>query len=176
MHQASDDIDTALLKDVLRYGALVVTLSFFIGCDQLTKEYARRELSFAPISSRAIGVLHFEYAENPGSFMSLGAGLPEDYRRWIHITSAFIVLVGFGLLFAYAYRLDRIRLLGFSLLLAGACGNLVDRFYNDGRVIDFIVLRFGDLQTGVFNLADVFILTGLGVVLLRMKSPNRTES
>ncbi len=176
MPQPNEDIDTALLKDVFRYGLLIIVLSFFIGCDQLTKEYARRQLSYAPISTRVLGVVHFEYAENPGSFMSLGAGLPEDFRRWIHIVSAFIVFVGFGLLFAYAYRMDRIRLLGFSLLLAGACGNLVDRFYNNGRVIDFIVLRLGELQTGVFNLADVFILTGLGVVLLRMKSGNQAES
>jgi signal peptidase II len=176
MTQPNQDIDTALLKDVFRYGLLVVVLSFFIGCDQLTKEYARRELSFTAISPHVLGVLRFEYAENPGSFMSLGAGLPDEFRRWIHIVSAFIVFVGFGLLFAYAYRMERIRLLGFCLLLAGACSNLVDRFYNNGRVIDFIVLRLGELQTGVFNLADVFILSGLGVVLLTMKSQNETDS
>ncbi len=176
MQHPNEDIDSAMLKDVFRYGLLIFALSFFIGCDQLTKEYARRQLSYAPLSTHVLGVVHFEYAENPGSFMSLGAGLPEDLRRWIHITSAFIVFIGFGLLLAYAYRMDRIRLLGFCLLLAGACGNLVDRFYNHGRVIDFIVLRLGELQTGVFNLADVFILSGLGVVLLRMKTDNQAES
>ena len=172
MAELHEDIDTTLLKDVIRYGILIFALSFFIGCDQLTKEYARRELSYAPMPAHVLGVIHFEYAENPGSFMSLGAGLPEGLRRWIHIASAFIVFIGFALLFTYAYRMDRIRLLGFCLLLAGACGNLVDRFYNNGRVIDFIVLRMGNMQTGVFNLADVFILAGLGVVLLRMNNHN----
>lgn len=158
-----------MIADALKYGILIFGLSFFIGCDQLTKEYARRELSYAAMPAHILGVLRFEYAENPGSFMSIGAGLPEGLRRLIHIASAIVVFVGFGLLFAYAYRIDRFRLLGFSLLLAGACGNLVDRFNNDGRVIDFMVLRLGTLQTGVFNLADVFILSGLTMVLLRIR-------
>lgn len=167
---------SSMLADALKYGVLIFALSFFIGCDQLTKEYARRELSYASTPAHIFGVVRFEYAENPGSFMSIGAGLPENFRRLIHFTSAIIVFAGFGLLFTYAYRIDRYRLLGFSLLLAGACGNLVDRFNNDGRVIDFIVLGLGNIQTGVFNLADVFILSGLAMVLLRMKKHPSVES
>lgn len=155
--------------EILKYAILVLAIFFFIGCDQLTKEYARRELSFSAAPIHVFGLVRFEYAENAGSFLSIGAGLPEPLRRSIHLLSAAVVIVGFVLLLAYAYELDRIRRTGYSLLLAGACGNLVDRFSNDGRVIDFIVLRIGSLQTGVFNLADVFILSGLALVLLRFQ-------
>jgi len=108
--------------------------------------------------------------------MSIGAGLPDNSRRTIHIVSAIIVLVGFGFLLSYAYQIDRIRLVGFSLLLAGACGNLVDRFVNHGRVIDFIVLGIGSLQTGVFNLADVFILAGLAILTFRLRTKQQVPS
>jgi signal peptidase II len=172
--QSLEHMKPAPATETLKYGVLVLALFFFIGCDQLTKELAKRELSYAPGSVHLLGLIRFEYAENAGSFMSIGAGLPEPLRRSIHVTSAFVVLVGFFLLFSYAFRLDRTRLLGYSLLLAGACGNLVDRFNNNGRVIDFIVLRVGDLQTGVFNLADVFIMTGLAMVLLKLNSQHDT--
>lgn len=160
-------------SEVLKYGILVLAIFFFIGCDQLTKEFARRELSYAPTPIHFLGMVRFEYAENSGSFLSIGAGLPQELRRSIHIVSAAVVVIGFVLLLAYAYQLDRIKRLGYSLLLAGACGNLVDRFSNDGRVIDFIVLRIGSLQTGVFNLADVFILTGLALVLVRFNGQQK---
>ena len=163
------------MTEALKYGALVAALFFFIGCDQWTKEIARRELSYAPASTHILGLVIFQYAENPGSFMSIGAGLPEGFRRSIHVASALAVLIGFVLLLSYAYRIDRIRLVGYSLLLAGACGNLVDRFNNDGRVIDFIVLKIGTMQTGVFNLADVFILTGLTLVSLRFRGQYRVS-
>jgi len=164
------------MADSFKYVLLVVVLFFFIGCDQLTKEFAKRELSYAPESLQILGMVKLEYAENPGSFMSIGAGLPDNFRRTIHIVSAIIVLVGFGFLLSYAYQIDRIRLVGFSLLLAGACGNLVDRFVNHGRVIDFIVLGIGSLQTGVFNLADVFILAGLAILTFRLRTKQQVPS
>jgi signal peptidase II len=175
MTQPVEHTENTPVTETFKYGVLVLALFVFIGCDQLTKELAKRELIYAPTSVHLLGLIRFEYAENPGSFMSIGAGLPEILRRWIHIASAFVVILGFFLLFSYAYRLDRLRLLGYSLLLAGACGNLVDRFNNEGRVIDFIVLRVGNLQTGVFNLADVFIMTGLAMILLRINRQHRAR-
>jgi len=156
--------------EVFKYGILILAIFVFIGCDQLTKEFAKRELSYTDGPIHFLGMVSFEYAENTGSFLSIGAGLPPDLRRAIHIVSAAVILIGFVLLLSYAYRLDRVRRIGYCLLLAGACGNLVDRFSNDGRVIDFIVLKIGSLETGVFNLADVFILAGLALVLIRFRS------
>jgi signal peptidase II len=39
---------------------------------------------------------------------------------------------------------------------------------NDGRVVDFMVVRVGDLQTGVFNIADVVIIAGFGLILISL--------
>lgn len=176
MNRPIDYTDSTVTAKIFKYAILVMAIFFFVGCDQLAKEFARRELSYATVPIHMLGMVRFEYAENTGSFLSIGSGLPQDLRRSIHIVSALVVVIGFGLLFAYSYQLDRMRLLGYSLLLAGACGNLVDRFVNDGRVIDFIVLRIGGMQTGVFNLADVFIMTGLALVLARFGGKQRLPS
>lgn len=54
----------------------------------------------------------------------------------------------------------------FSLIvfiLAGAVSNLMDRFYYGG-VIDFITIRFGS----VFNIADIAIVCGIGLWIIRL--------
>jgi len=55
-----------------------------------------------------------------------------------------------------------------SLVLAGGVGNLIDRVFRDGRVVDFMNMGVsaGDfsLRTGIFNVADLAIVAG--VVLL----------
>jgi signal peptidase II len=49
---------------------------------------------------------------------------------------------------------------GFGAALGGATGNLIDQLRR-GAVMDFIDLRIWP----VFNLADTFIVVGLGVAL-----------
>jgi signal peptidase II len=52
------------------------------------------------------------------------------------------------------------------LIAAGGMGNLVDRVLREGRVIDFMNLGLGPVRTGIFNVADVQIMVGLGLLLL----------
>ena len=54
---------------------------------------------------------------------------------------------------------------GGSLLVAGGVGNLIDRMVNHGAVIDFMNIGFGRLRSGIFNVADMAIMAGAGVLL-----------
>lgn len=47
----------------------------------------------------------------------------------------------------------------------GGIANLIDRVTRDGHVVDYLVLNLGPLHTGVFNLADIAIMAGAGVLL-----------
>ena len=62
----------------------------------------------------------------------------------------------------YVYRFYRARqsLWGAALVLAGALGNMLDRFVVGG-VIDFIALSWGGIAWPVFNVADVAICCGV---------------
>jgi len=51
------------------------------------------------------------------------------------------------------------------LFLAGGASNLVDRIAM-GTVIDFLNIGFGPVRTGIFNVADVAIMAGIGLLLL----------
>lgn len=54
---------------------------------------------------------------------------------------------------------------GFALIIAGALGNLFDRFLY-GHVIDYILFYTQTWSFAVFNLADSFITIGAGCVIL----------
>ncbi len=56
-------------------------------------------------------------------------------------------------------------------------GNLLDRVLHHGRVIDFMNLGIGNLRTGIFNVADVFITAGIVLVLsLSLRQQNQQVS
>lgn len=54
---------------------------------------------------------------------------------------------------------------GFTLIIAGAIGNLIDGFAY-GHVIDYILFHTETWAFAVFNLADSFITIGAGLVIL----------
>lgn len=55
--------------------------------------------------------------------------------------------------------------LGFALIVAGAIGNLVDRFAY-GHVVDFVLFHTETWSFAVFNLADSFITIGAFLVAI----------
>ncbi len=54
---------------------------------------------------------------------------------------------------------------GFTLIIAGAVGNLIDGLIY-GHVIDYILFHTETWSFAVFNLADSFITIGAGLVIL----------
>ncbi len=148
---------------------LLVILLILIGFDQATKAIAKRSLAGEPAREYLAGVVRLEYAENVGSFLGLGASLPAEARFWVF--TVFSTLLVLGLAF-YALRASEqtplLVFLGISLVIAGGLGNLIDRLTHQGRVVDFMQLRAGPLRTGVFNVADVALMAGIGLVLLAL--------
>jgi signal peptidase II len=144
--------------------ALMVAVLSTIGCDRVTKHAAATMLSGLPSRSYLADTVRLTYIENPGGFLSLGAGLPSVVR-----TAVFTV--GTGLLLcllvalAIRQRWDRLPTLGLALFVAGGASNWIDRVAR-GSVVDFLNVGVGPVRTGVFNVADVAIMLGAGVVVL----------
>ena len=63
---------------------------------------------------------------------------------------------------ALKFRLSGPALVGLALYFAGGASNLVDRVMR-GSVIDFLNVGVGPLRTGIFNVADMAILLGVGI-------------
>ncbi|MCB0052448.1 MAG: signal peptidase II, partial [Caldilinea sp.] len=74
------------------------------------------------------------------------------------------------------HRIPVVTLIAIALLLGGGIGNLIDRLVNEGRVIDFMNVGIGSLRTGVFNVADMAIMAGVGLIMLSALRGDRTAA
>ena len=144
---------------IRRFSLILMIVFSTIGCDQATKIVARDTLRTIGSLSYLGNTIRLQYAENPGAFLSLGAGLPATARFLI-----FTLLAGFFLAIlghrAFYGRAGLPAILGLALMLGGGVGNLIDRFAR-GQVIDFLNVGFGGVRTGIFNIADVAVVAGL---------------
>lgn len=150
----------------MRWLSAVAILASCIGCDQATKAFAVRTLQDAEPRSYCGDMLRFEYAENPGGFLSLGGDLPKPVRRGIFLVfgGGLMVLVA-GYLFSKRHG-SPAMFAALALMLAGGIGNLIDRLTNDGLVTDFINVGVGQVRTGIFNVADMALMFGAGAAVL----------
>jgi len=132
-----------------------------VGCDQITKNIARQNLANSGPVTFLNDIFRLQYAENPGAFLSLGAGSPESIRFWIFTFIVGAFLAGMLIYLLVSPNNSKAQITALSLVLAGGVGNLIDRIFNQGRVIDFMNVGVGSLRTGVFNVADIAISIGV---------------
>ncbi len=138
---------------------LLVTLGC-VGCDQLSKIVARQTLAEAGVIRLLGDTIRLQYTENPGAFLSFGADISEEMRFWVLTVGIGVLLAGVLVYLIASEKTTHIQTVGLSFILGGGLGNLIDRLFNEGRVIDFLNLGIGSLRTGIFNLADVAITIG----------------
>lgn len=136
-----------------------------VACDQWSKHYVEQHVTASSYTELAGPVLILTYVKNTGAFLGLGQDWGLGLKR--------ILLNGLPLLLL-AYLIFRLifssewkgwLLIGFSFILGGGIGNIVDRL-RFGAVTDFFQLRAGPLHTGIFNMADVSVSVGLVLILI----------
>lgn len=153
-------------KDVFwKLGYLVATGAVFL-LDQATKAWAIRKLRFGGDVEVVPGFFNFAYAQNTGVAFSMFAE-NGDAGRWALSVLAFLAAT---LVIYFFWRTPRSddRILGaLALLLAGILGNVIDRV-RLGFVVDFIDFQFGNWHYPTFNIADIAICTGAGLLILDM--------
>lgn len=152
-----------------RLKIILITLIISVGLDQLTKYLATEHLMERLGGySWMNGFFRLIYAENEGAFLSLGS----DTTGWVKYVGLYIfpvvLLVG---LFWYLLKnqsLTNSQILALSLVLGGGVSNIFDRLMY-GKVVDFMIMGFEKLKTGVFNIADVAIMAGLFLLIFSRK-------
>ena len=153
------------LSRKLRLACLICLLLCTVGCDQISKHVARAGLGQTSAFALSGGLVEFRLAENPGSFLSLGAFLPSPARFALFTLGVGVALLALAAALLARARVDLWRFMGLSLVLAGGMSNLLDRLLSHGLVTDFIAIRLGPFHTGILNAADLLILIGIGVVI-----------
>lgn len=166
------------IKNYLQYIWLLFA-AVMVGIDRLTKWLVASNLELNnTIHIIKVGdteVLNIYYCLNNGAAFSKLSG---QTILLIVITSIVIL----GLLFLMVTkRVKRpVYMAAVSLIIGGGIGNLIDRIFNNGLVIDFIDFRI--INFPIFNFADICAVCGAGLLMImvivdevREKKKKKTE-
>ena len=132
--------------------------------DQFTKYWVAVNLREGDEIDVIRGFFKLSYTENPGIAFGM---LNNGNVKWL------LVAVSVTAIMVVVYYMRRtpisntMLLWSLSLLAAGICGNLIDRF-RLGRVIDFLLLYYKSYQWPVFNVADTAITIGAALMAIEL--------
>ena len=143
-----------------------VSLATFI-LDRVTKLMAKKYLKLKTIDI-VPGFFSLRYAENKGAAFSILSTGNEILRKIFLIIIPIIVIVWIVHYILTNDIKDKKLLIGLSLILGGALGNLYDRLFY-GRVLDFLDFHISSYHWPTFNLADTFVFLGCVLVLFSKK-------
>ncbi|HXW60798.1 MAG TPA: signal peptidase II [Myxococcota bacterium] len=182
-----------------RLAWLICIVILGVGADQVSKRWAQQNLAepykiteeieingaMAEVEkevyypTRVVTVVpnffNLIYKENPAAAFSLTSSIPTSVRRPFLIGVSILATIFFLIWYVRMKQDDGLLLASFSLILAGAVGNLADRL-RLGYVIDFLDIHagpigYGHLHWPTFNVADTLIVLGAIGVIIRTLWP-----
>ena len=148
---------------------IIIILSIFI-FDRLTKVYLiNLQATGTDIDFYIYSFLNFYLVWNTG----IGFGLASmETNIYYHILTLIIVFINIGLIF-FLVKFRGVGAYLIALIIGGSLGNLFDRIYYYA-VPDFIDLHVGNYHWFIFNIADIFITTGIiGLILVELSKKEK---
>jgi signal peptidase II len=132
--------------------------------DQLTKILVQLKLPLGSQVPLIPGFLNLVHVRNKGAAFGLMSGWSAEFV-WVF----FVAVIGLVLV-VLGYLLWRLpddhwpAALGYSLILTGALGNLIDRI-RLGEVVDFIDVYWRCYHWPAFNVADSLVCVGAAIMV-----------
>jgi signal peptidase II len=144
---------------------LAIVAPVLLAADLLTKQLALSALEGEQPVRVLGGLFYLQIVRNPGAAFGMATGM-----TWV------LTLVALAVVGGIVWVIPKLRsvgwAIGLSLVLAGAVGNLLDRFFRapgamHGHVVDFLspFAPNGDVFP-VFNVADSSIVCGGALIVL----------
>lgn len=146
---------------------LVFTLIILnIGCDQISKKMVRDDVEFRSTTEIIGKKFILTNVENAGAFLGMGSDLSPIIKTILLLVLPIVVLI-FVLRYLLVKKdIDNFTVVGLSFIIGGGVGNMYDRILY-GQVTDFFHIDLGGVfKTGIFNMADVSVMVGMGLILL----------
>ncbi|MAK01746.1 MAG: signal peptidase II [Flavobacteriaceae bacterium] len=155
-----------MLNKKSRYLLITILVFLSIAFDQISKIWVRN--NFESYSEKSIigDVFTLIKVENTGAFLGMGSELSEIPRILLLIILPVIFLISITLYTYIDKTLDKLSIIGFSLIIGGGIANIFDRIVF-GSVTDFLYINLGGIfKTGIFNIADLSVTTGMILILI----------
>ncbi|MCL2839216.1 MAG: signal peptidase II [Defluviitaleaceae bacterium] len=144
-------------KRISAWIIFTVSVGVLIGLDLWLKIWAEANLQGTPPRVLIDGFLGLRYFENSGMAFGMLGG--HDWSQWVLSIVKIVIMI---VLVIYYHKIPLERKYWFTripliLIFAGGVGNLIDRI-TLGVVRDMLEFLF--VNFAIFNLADVFVVTG----------------
>ena len=145
---------------MLSFVSAVITALLALGADQYTKYFIASNFELGEGREFLKGFIDIQYIHNTGGAWGLLSGSTLILLSLTCLIMVFLViyLVKWG-------KGSKLLLWAVCLVISGGIGNLIDRVFRDGKVIDFLHFEFYPTFP-VFNVADIAVVTGAGLLIL----------
>ena len=129
--------------------------------DQLIKWLVQQSMAYGQ-SVEITPFFNWVHVWNKGAAFSLFAD-GDGWQRYFFIAIAIVVSAVLVKLIRDSH--NRTEALAYSMVLGGAFGNVIDRVFR-GYVVDYLDFHWQSRHWPAFNLADVFIVLGVAMILV----------
>ena len=157
------------MRNIIRILLLVFGIA---SLDQFTKWIIKANYYVGESTEVIKSFFSITYVRNPGAAFGMFANSPESIKGFLLI----FLPVTFGVWLCYVIwttRENNILLnTGYSLILAGGAGNIIDRFMYK-YVVDFLDFYIGSSHWPAFNVADSSITVGAVILILDLWFTNK---
>lgn len=151
-------------RNIIRTLLILSIIILNISCDQVSKKIVRQSVLPFEMIHVLNDHLTVTRVENSGAFLSAGDALPQK-AKYIFLSLIPLLALSAAIIYVVFKPVSKIMLVGLCFAIGGGIGNLFDRIHY-GSVTDFLHIKWGMFQTGIFNMADVSIITGMLIILL----------
>lgn len=136
----------------------LIIIAAVIILDQLTKLAVLQNIPLHTDVDAIPGLFHFTYVENKGAAF----GMLSDHR-WVFMAVSGVAIAAFLFYIIKFKPQGKLLICSMAMIIGGGIGNMIDRVLR-GSVVDFIEVDF--MEFAVFNVADIFVCVGCGLMIL----------
>ncbi len=150
-----------------KYWVLLITFAVVLFLDQYTKFVVEKDLPLHQRVEVVHGFFNLTHVRNPGGAFGILGGRRGPWGSVFFVGVSAIAIVSILFFFRRIREDEKNLALSFSLVLAGAVGNLLDRL-RYGEVVDFLEFYVSSFYWPAFNIADSAICIGIGLMAIEM--------
>ncbi len=144
---------------------IVLLIAFNIAIDQITKVIVRANIEIREVIELIGDKFILTNVYNKGAFLGMGSDMNPTLRTIFLLILPAIVLTYVIYYIIKTKELDRLSLIAFCCIIGGGIANVFDRIVF-GKVTDFFFIDLGGVfKTGIFNVADISVTTGMIMLL-----------
>jgi signal peptidase II len=158
-----------------KYWVLTIVCFLILFVDQWTKYVVEQKIALYQKVEVIHGFFNLVHVGNTGGAFGIFGGERGGLGSLFFVAVSLVAIGSILFLFVRLKEDEKTLPLSLSLILSGAIGNLVDRFWH-GEVVDFLDFYISSYHWPAFNIADSAICVGIGLMAIALLVQDHRKS